>query len=59
MNEFERVCNSMGLKINVGMSKVLMIKKDQMGSWEKIRVNGKEMQEKRMVYDKNEWLVFV
>ena len=35
----------MGLKINVGKSKVLRIKKDQMWSREKVRVNGEEMQE--------------
>ena len=44
-SEFERACDSMGLKINVGKSKVLTIKKDQMGSCEKVRVNGKERQE--------------
>ena len=44
-SEFERACDSMGLKINVGKSKVLTIKKDQMGSCEKVRVNGEEMQE--------------
>ena len=30
----------MGLKINVGKSKVLTIKKDQIGSCEKVSVNG-------------------
>ena len=34
VSEFERACDSMGLKINVG------IKKDQMGSCEKVRVEG-------------------
>ena len=34
----------MGLKINVGKSKVLTIKKNQMGSCEKVRVDGEEMQ---------------
>ena len=33
-----------GLKINVGKSKVLTIKEDQMGSCEKARVNEEEMQ---------------
>ena len=42
---FERACDSMGLKINVGKSKMLTIKKDQMGSCEKVRVNGEELQE--------------
>ena len=37
--------DSMGRKINEGKSKVLMIKKDQMGSSTKVRVNGEEMQE--------------
>ena len=35
----------MGLKINVGKSKVLTITKDQMGSCERVRVNGEKMQE--------------
>ena len=35
----------MGLKINVGKSKVLTVKKDQMGNREKVRVNGEEMKE--------------
>ena len=42
VNEFESVCDSMGLKINVGMSKVLMIKKAELGTCEKVRVNGEE-----------------
>ena len=41
--EFERACDSMGLKINVGKSTVLKIKKDQVGSCERMRVNGEEM----------------
>ena len=44
-SEFERVCDCVGLKISVGKSKVLTIKKDEMGSCEKVRVNGEEMQE--------------
>ena len=32
VSESERACDSMGLKINVRKSKMLMIKKDQMGS---------------------------
>ena len=44
VNEFERACDSMGLKINVEKSKVL-VKKDQRGSCEKVRVSGEEMQE--------------
>ena len=47
VSEFERACDSMGLKINIGKSKVLAIKKDQMGSCEKVRVNGEEIQEVR------------
>ena len=39
VSEFERACDSMGLKINVGKGKMLMGKKDQM-SCEKVRVNG-------------------
>ena len=35
----------MGLKVNVGKSKVLTIKKDQEGSCERVRVNGEEMHE--------------
>ena len=31
VSEFERACDSMGLKIKVGKSKILTIKKDQMG----------------------------
>ena len=45
MNKFERACDSMGLKINVGKSKVLTIKKEQMGSCERVRVNREELQE--------------
>ena len=41
--EFERACESMRLKINVGKSKVLIVKKDQTGSWYKVRMNGEEM----------------
>ena len=35
----------MGLRIAIGKSKVLMAKKDQKGSCEKVRVSGEEMQE--------------
>ena len=45
MNEFERACDRIGLKINVGKSKVLVVKKNQRGSSEKVRVSGEEMQE--------------
>ena len=45
VSEFERACDSMGLKTNVGKSKVLTIKKDQMGSCEMVRVNGEELYE--------------
>ena len=41
VSEIERACDNMGLKINVGKSEVLTIKKDQMGSCEKMRVNGR------------------
>ena len=44
VSEFERACDSRGVKINVGKSKMLTIKKDQMGSCEKVRMNGEEMQ---------------
>ena len=40
VSEFERACDNMGLKINVRKSK-----KNQMGSCEKVRANGEEMQE--------------
>ena len=40
VSEFERLCDSMELKINVGKSKILMVKKAQ-----KARVSGEEMQE--------------
>ena len=45
VSEYERMRDSMGLKINVEKCKVLMIKKYQMRSCEKVRVNGEEMQE--------------
>ena len=35
----------MGLKINVGKSKVFVVTNDQRGSCEKVMMNGKEMQE--------------
>ena len=40
MNEFEKACDGMGLKINVGKNKVLVVKNDQSGSYEKVKVNG-------------------
>ena len=40
VREFERTCDSMGLKINVGKSKVLTIKNNQNGNSEKVMVNG-------------------
>ena len=40
VSEFERACHSMGLKVNVGKIKLLMVKKDQMGSFKKVRLNG-------------------
>ena len=45
MKEFERTCEKMGLKINVGKSKVLIVKKDQRVICEKVRVSWEEMQE--------------
>ena len=45
VSEFERACDSMGLKINVEKSKVLTIKRDQMGSCEKVKGNRGEVQE--------------
>ena len=45
MSGFERACDSRGLKVNVEKSKVLMIKKDQMGSCKKVKVSREEMQE--------------
>ena len=43
--ERERACDCMGLKINAGKSKVLVVKKNQMGSCEIVRESGEEMQE--------------
>ena len=40
VNELERACDSMGLKISVGRSKVLVVKMDQMETREKVRVGG-------------------
>ena len=45
VSKFERLFYNMGLKTNIGKSKLLIIKKDQMRSYEKARVNGEEMQE--------------
>ena len=45
VSEFERACDSMGLKVNIGKSKVLTIKKNQVGSCERVRVNGEKMQD--------------
>ena len=45
VSEFERASGSMGLKISVGKIKVLKVKNNQMGSCEKVRVSGEEMQE--------------
>ena len=45
VSEFERACDSMGLEITVGKSKVLTIKNDHVGNCERVRVNGEEMQE--------------
>ena len=42
---FEKACDSVWLKINVGKSKVLEVKKEERGSCEKVRVSGEEMQE--------------
>ena len=38
VNEFERACDSMRLKINVRRSKMFMVKKDQIGSCKKVKV---------------------
>ena len=43
VSEFERACDSMGLKINVRKSKMLTIKKDQLGSCERVKMNGEEI----------------
>ena len=45
VSEFERACDSMELKIKVGKDKMLSVKKDQMESREKVRVNGEEIQQ--------------
>ena len=45
VKEFERTCEKMGLKINVGKSKVLIVKKDQRVICEKVKVSWEDMQE--------------
>ena len=45
MTELKRACDSMGLKINVWKMKVLVVKNEQMGSCEKVRVRGEEILE--------------
>ena len=45
MNEFERAYDGMGLEVEVEKNKMLVVKKDQRGSCEKVRVSGEEMQE--------------
>ena len=45
MNDFERVCDSMRVNINVEKSKVLVVKKNRNGSCENVRGSGEEMQE--------------
>ena len=37
VNEFVRTCDSIGSKIDAGKSKVLVVKKDQRGSNEKVK----------------------
>ena len=43
VNEFERAWDRMVLKIKVGKSKVLVVKKDQRECCEKVRVSGEEI----------------
>ena len=43
VNEFERACDRMGLKISVEKNKVLVVRKNQRGSCEKIRVSWEEI----------------
>ena len=43
VSEFQRACDRMGLKINVRKSKVLTIKKDQLGNCERVNMNGEEI----------------
>ena len=40
VNEFERAYGRIGLKINVGKNKVLVVKKHRWGSCEKVKMNG-------------------
>ena len=40
VSKFQRACDSTGLKINVRKSKVLTTKKDQLGSCERVKMNG-------------------
>ena len=42
MNKFERAYDGMVLKINIGNSKVLMVKKNQIGCGEKGKVSVQE-----------------
>ena len=44
VNEFERPSDRMELRVNVGKNKVIVIKKDQRRSCERVKVNGEEMQ---------------
>ena len=39
MNKFEGACDNVRQKMNVGKCKVLVVKKDQSGSYEKVRVS--------------------
>ena len=45
VSNFERACDSMGFKINVGKIKVLMVKNDHTENCEKVRVSREKMQE--------------
>ena len=45
MNEFEKTCERLKVKISVGKSEVLVIRKDQRRNIEKVKVNGKRMEE--------------
>ena len=42
MDEFKRACVRMGLEINVRKSKVFVIKNDESGSCEKVKVSAEE-----------------
>ena len=45
VNDFERACERMGMENNFGTIKILLVKRDQGRSCEKVSVLGKETQD--------------